>query len=439
MRQEDNAMSHLTLADRSETENGLRSNRKFSAIARSLKKARSTVMREILSHRVPSDKGAKGRVTNRCINRSECNRKYLCAQCVRPMSRTKCSSCSKCNSVCHEFVEMSCSRLDKPPYVCNGCSKEGICVLHKWFYIASDAQKAYERTLSSCRQGAAITEEERRQLTSLLAGGMRKGQSLHHIVSAHPDSFAVCERTLYDYLHSGILQPLGPLDLPDAPKMKPRRKKGVPHKVKPRCAEGRGREEFLKFMRDNPEAQVVEMDSVFGVRGGKLLLTLQFDACAAMLAFLRDANTSQSVIDIFDGLERLLGLEVFRSVFPVLLTDNGTEFSNPGAIERSVDGESVRTRVFYCDPYAAWQKPNVENNHRNLRRILPKGESMDFLTQEKVNLALSHMNSVIRASLGNVTAARRFAQCYGEDVLEKLGIGEIAPDQVRMTPELVRD
>ena len=439
MRQEDNAMSHLTLADRSEIENGLRSNRGFSAIARTLKKARSTVMREILSHRIPSDKGAKGRVTNRCINRCKCDRKYLCAQCVHPMSRMKCSSCSKCNSVCHEFVELSCPRLDKSPYVCNGCGKEGTCVLHKWFYIASDAQKAYERTLSSCRQGAAITEEERRQLTSLLAGGMRKGQSLHHIVSAHPDSFAVCERTLYDYIHSGILQPLGPLDLPDAPKMKPRRKKGVPHKVKPRCAEGRGREEFLKFMRDNPEAQVVEMDSVFGVRGGKLLLTLQFDACAAMLAFLRDANTSQSVIDIFDGLERLLGLEVFRSVFPVLLTDNGTEFSNPGAIERSVDGESVRTRVFYCDPYAAWQKPNVENNHRNLRRILPKGESMDFLTQEKVNLALSHMNSVIRASLGNVTAARRFAQCYGEDVLEKLGIGEIAPDQVRMTPELVRD
>ena len=130
---------------------------------------------------------------------------------------------------------------------------------------------------------------------------------------------------------------------------------------------------------------------------------------------------------------------MFRSVFPVLLTDNGTEFSNPGVIEKVIDGEGVRTRVFYCDPYAAWQKPNVENSHSNLRRILPKGESMDFLTQEKVNLSLSNTNGVIRASLGNVTATRRFAQCYGEDVLEKLGIGEIAPDQVRMTPELVRD
>ena len=70
----------LTLADRSEIENGLRSNRGFSAIARTLKKAGSTVMREILSHRVPSDNGAKARVANRCIKRCKCDRKYLCSQ-----------------------------------------------------------------------------------------------------------------------------------------------------------------------------------------------------------------------------------------------------------------------------------------------------------------------------------------------------------------------
>ena len=75
-------MPHLTLADRSETGNALRSNRRFSAIARSLKKARSTVMLEILSHRIPSDKGAKGNATNRCITCCECDRKYLRA--VRP-------------------------------------------------------------------------------------------------------------------------------------------------------------------------------------------------------------------------------------------------------------------------------------------------------------------------------------------------------------------
>ncbi len=51
---------------------------------------------------------------------------------------------------------------------------------------------------------------------------------------------------------------------------------------------------------------------------------------------------------------------------------------------------------------------------------------------------LAHKLSEDGKALGNVTAARRFAQCHGEDILEKLGIEEIAPDQVRMTPELVR-
>ena len=147
-------------------------------------------------------------------------------------------------------------------------------------------------------------------------------------------------------------------------------------------------------MRDNPGTRPVEMDSVPGTRGGKLLLTLQFDACAAMLAFLRDANTSQSVIDVFDWLGRTLGLELFRRLFPAIPTDNGSEFSNPDALERSLDGSSIRTRIFYCAPYASWQKPNVENNHRNLRKSFPKGEGMDFLTQEKVNLAMSHMDSM---------------------------------------------
>ena len=65
---------------------------------------------------------------------------------------------------------------------------------------------------------------------------------------------------------------------------------------------------------------------------------------------------------------------------------------------------------------------------------------MDFPHhQEKINLAMSRMDSVIRASLGNVTAARRFAQCHGEDVLEKLGIGEIAPGQCQLTPTLAGD
>ena len=104
-----------------------------------------------------------------------------------------------------------------------------------------------------------------------------------------------------------------------------------------------------------------------------------------MLAFLRDANTSQSVIDIFNAMDKILGPELFEKLFPVILTDNGSEFSNPRAIEyreTAPRGYSYhRTNVFYCDAGSPYQKGAIEVNHELIRRILPKGTSFDHLTQ----------------------------------------------------------
>lgn len=135
------------------------------------------------------------------------------------------------------------------------------------------------------------------------------------------------------------------------------------------------------------------MDSVIGRIGGKVLLTLMFRSCDLMLAFIRDRNTSQSVIDIFNWLYKLLGPTIFHKLFPVLLTDNGSEFSNPVALEFD-DAGIKKTSIFYCDPRASFQKPNVELNHEFIRRILPKGYSFDGLTQEDINLVMSHINSI---------------------------------------------
>jgi hypothetical protein len=51
-----------------------------------------------------------------------------------------------------------------------------------------------------------------------------------------------------------------------------------------------------------------------------------------MLAFIRDNNTAKSVTEIFDWLYEQLGHEVFTSLFQVILTDRGSEFTNPLAI-----------------------------------------------------------------------------------------------------------
>ncbi len=87
------------------------------------------------------------------------------------------------------------------------------------------------------------------------------------------------------------------------------------------------------------------MDSVIGEIGGKVLLMVLFP-CGMLLARLRDTNNSQSVIDYIDSFERNFGLDLFRKLFPVILTDNGSKFSNPMAIEFSHVTKERRTWVF---------------------------------------------------------------------------------------------
>lgn len=428
-------MTHLTHSQRALIEDGLKNQKSFREIAIDIGKSHTTVSREIIKHRVVSDKGAYGRVTNRCISRLNCSRFSLCdTRCKR-----KCSVCNKCNSICPEFQEEFCEKLNQIPYVCNGCDKERSCVLRKKYYIHDYAEKEYKDILSNSRSGATLAECERVTIAAILDAGLTKGQSVHHIMVAQADEFHVCEKSVYRYINNGLfLQKPGRTELPKAPQMKARRKKGTQHKVDTKCRNGRTLEDYSDFVSKNPNSGVVEMDSVIGNRGGKVLLTFNFNNSTFMLAFLREANTSKSVIEVFDKLENLLGLDMFKRIFPVILTDNGCEFSNPTALETSCISGTPRTKIFYCDPYSSWQKGHVENNHENLRKIFQKGQSLDHYTQSDVNLALSHMNSFARASLNDIPAIRLFERIYGSEILIKLGIHLIEKKEVFLTPMLLK-
>jgi IS30 family transposase len=156
-----------------------------------------------------------------------------------------------------------------------------------------------------------------------------------------------------------------------------------------------------------------------------------------MLAFIRERNTSQSVIDIFNRLYGTLGAECFRALFPVILTDNGSEFSNPKALEFDAQGNR-RTKIFYCDPYASFQKPNVELNHEFIRRVLPKGSPFDNLIQADFDLMMSHINSYSREKLNDKSPSEMFGFLYGFDVLEKLGQTVKPANDILLKPALLK-
>ena len=180
------------------------------------------------------------------------------------------------------------------------------------------------------------------------------------------------------------------------------------------------------------------MDSVIGRVGGKCLLTIHFVETSLMLAFLREANTSASIIEIMNLLDKVLGIETFRRLFPVILTDNGSEFSNPKEIEQRNTVPCNRTNVFYCDPSAPYQKGACEVNHELIRRILPKGSSFDDLTQKDIVLMMNHINSYKRKKLNNRSPYEAFSFYYGEDVLKKLGCSPVAAENIILKPKLLK-
>jgi IS30 family transposase len=426
---------HMTDSDRLQIEHMLREGNSLKKIALKLGKSVSTISREVRKRAIPSEKSAPHRIRNRCLNRHNCEKMALCMD--KPNCTRRCSTCAKCNSQCPEFKEEICARLSVAPYVCNGCHDESTCTLRKNYYIHAKAHTTYRQTLTQTRSGANITEGELLALDALVSPLIRKGQSVHHIAANNRDNLNVCEKTLYRYVDGRLLSAMN-IDMPRVCRLKPRRTKPVEHKVDTACRIGRTYADFQEFIISSNGMHIVEVDSVIGRVGGKVLLTMMFQSCDLMLAFIRDRNTSQSVINICSALYDTLGPACFRLLFPALLADNGSEFSNPKALEFDSTG-TRRTRVFYCNPNSSFQKPHVEVNHEFIRRVLPKGYSFDNLEQKDINLMMSHINSYSREKLNDKTPFDLFAYLYGANVLKKLGLWRIPANEIVLRPSLLKE
>jgi len=309
--------------------------------------------------------------------------------------------------------------------------------LEKFIYRASDAHHIYKETLSGSRDGINISTEELNRLDAIISPLLCKGQSPHAICLNNKDAIMLDEKTVYRYVKAGLLT-ARPLDLPRIIRMRPRRKKKA-LKVDRTCRQDRTYADFLAFLEQNPDVPIVQMDSVEGKKGAgeKVLLTIHFTEPQLMLAFLRDANTARSVTEIFNDLYRRLGRETFRTLFQLCLGDNGSEFSDPTAIERDSHG-NLRARIFYCDPSAPYQKGAIENNHSLLRRIIPKGTSLNSYTQEDIDLLINHINSYPRKKLNDRSPYQSFNFLHGPDVLETLGVRYISPNEITLTPKLLK-
>ena len=139
------------------------------------------------------------------------------------------------------------------------------------------------------------------------------------------------------------------------------------------------------------------------------------------------------------SLRGVLGEDGARRAFGAVLTDNGSEFADEGAIAALLGERDGETRLFYCDPRQSQQKGACEKNHVEIRKLLPKGAGVRFdrLTAADCALLMSQVNSEPRGALGFLTPARVLRMALGEDasaLMDAFGVEELAPGELDLTP-----
>lgn len=384
---------HMTLDDRIEIQECLSKGMNFKFIAGRIGKSPTTVSREVKAHMKPH--------TNSFVK-----------------------------------TDAVCPLLLKAPFVCNGCKKKSYssCIYKRQLYIAKKAQADYEELLVECRTGIPLNKESFYETEEIISSAVRKGQHIYHAVKTN--NVPVSVSTVYRHIKKGYYS-ISSIDLPRAVKFKPRNKKTtnyVPYAAK----QNRRYEDYLAFMELNPDISVVQFDTVIGKIGGKVIMTIHFtnwDFMTGILLENKTAAEAASKISKFKAKLTAAGFS-FGDIIPVILTDNGGEFSNVSIFETDLNGEG-ETQMFFCNANASYEKAEIEKNHTLFRDIVPSGSSFDDFTQETVNLIFSHVNAVKRKQFNGKSAYDMFTFTYSVELAQALGISFVKPDDVIQTPKLL--
>ena len=431
--------SHLTIEDRAKIEYGLNHGHSVRSIANSLEKAPSSVKREIERNFTLIKNYA-----NSCSKINTCNVHHSCgSNDCNKLCRYNCRT--TCHKWCSEFESHECERLKKAPHVCNSCPRlkaklgEG-CALDKHVYYANEAHKKYKELLKERRAGFDLTLGELIEIDEVVSPLIKKGQSPYHIIQNNV--LPVSLSTLYRIVDSGELE-AGNIDLKQKVRRKPRKTQRSGEKVSKRIQEakvGHMYGDFLKYMEEN-DTFYVEMDCVIGKQGeSPAILTLHYPGLQMQLAFYLQDHTAFNVVLMLDEIEKILGTNLFQRAFPVILTDNGSEFADVQGIERSVlKRKTNRTKLFFCEPNRSDEKGSCENNHRLIREVIPKGTSLIPYTQADITLMMNHINSYCRKKSFGKCAYDNAMDAFPERFFDLLGLYKIPANEVFLKPLLLKE
>lgn len=214
----------------------------------------------------------------------------------------------------------------------------------------------------------------------------------------------LCVKSVYNYVYANLVKGVCVNNLPYA---KPRKKKkDEEDTAKRKFSRGKSIEERPKDILQRKEYGHWEMDTVYSSRDDlTCLLVLSERMTRQELIFQIKDRTSKSVIKALDQYERKIGSPAFRTTFRSITCDNGMEFADWEAIERSCRTKMKRTITYFCHPYCSGERGTNENSNRFIRRWIPKGDDIGLYTKEEVQAIQDWMNNYPRRQFNGQSAS----------------------------------
>lgn len=395
---------HLSYEDRKNIEDGLNENKSINQIANEINRSHTSVLREIDRNKVYFKPKQYGTYKYNNYDR-----------------------------------DISCPRLSKSPYVCNGCKSRSGCRKERYTYYARKADDSYKEVKSNARKGINLTPEEVYIINNTLTPLIKKGQTINHLYINHPDILDFSKPSFYNYVNNGVFE-FGSLDFPRIVKYKKRKNSNERRTRKEReILIGRKYEDFIEYTNSNPDLNIVEMDTVVGLQEeSDCFLTLLWRKSKFMLIFKLESQTTEEVSKIFSMLQKIIPCDEYKKLFQVILTDNGHEFFDVNNIECIQSSGEYVTYLFFCDPHMSCQKGMIEKNHEFIRYILPKGSSFKNINQKDCNLFMNNINSLCRDSLNGKSPYEAMLFICDENILKILNCYYIKPDEVVLNNSLLK-
>lgn len=177
----------------------------------------------------------------------------------------------------------------------------------------------------------------------------------------------------------------------------------------------------MSYIHKNPNCNVWQLDFLGTIKSdSKNILSFILPNVHFTLLDIINNPNSKMVVELFDDLEDKIGIESFKDLIPVILTDRGPCFNDiEGICFSKVTGEE-RCKLFFCDPYVSNQKPNVENINKQLRLYFPKGKTLDTYNKTDIkNINQTLLNRPLR-SLDSFTPKDTFINVFDEELYNKL-------------------